>query len=84
MHFLLNRYPLTPYTDTHVDQHQIFVDQPRDFDGWNCGKITTCGRFGPICGGYDVKGKNAYIQKTFNLPEGAYSVELDFIKIDSW
>ena len=65
----------------------IFVskfDNPRDFDGWTCGKITTCGQFGQICGGYDVKGKGSDIQKKFNLPEGKYSVELDFIKIDSW
>ena len=66
-----------PYTGTRFD-HQ------RNFEGWNCGKITTCGRLGQICGGYNVKGKGSDIQKTFNLPAGTYSVELDFIKIDSW
>ena len=59
-------------------------DYPQDFDGWNCGKITTCGRFDEICGGYKVKGKDSDIHKSFELPAGTYSVELDFIKIDSW
>ena len=56
----------------------------KDFDDWNCGKITTCGDFGQVCGGYGVKGKGSDIKKTFNLPEGIYSVQLDFIRIDSW
>ena len=56
----------------------------QEFDGWNCGEITTCGDFGEICGGYGVKGKGSRIKKTFNLPAGTYSVQLDFIKIDSW
>ena len=60
-----------------------FHDQ-QEFEGWNCGKITTCGDFGEICGGYGVKGKGSEIKKTFNLPAGIYSVQLDFIKIDSW
>ena len=59
-------------------------DDLRDFEGWNCGKITTCGKFRKICGGYNVKGKASDITKTLNLPAGTYSVELDFIKIDSW
>ena len=54
-----------------------------DFEGWNCGKITTCGEH-QFCGGYGVKGKGSDITKTFHLPAGTYSVELDFIKIDSW
>ena len=54
-----------------------------DFEGWNCGKITTCGKH-QFCGGYNVKGKGSEIKKTFMLPAGIYSVELDFIKIDSW
>ena len=58
-------------------------DNPSDFEGWNCGKITTCGDH-QLCGGYNVKGKNSEIKKTFFLPEGTYSVDLDFIKIDSW
>ena len=60
-----------------------FYDQ-QDFDGWNCGKITTCGDFGEVCGGFGVKGKGSEIKKTFDLPAGTYSVQLDFIKIDSW
>ena len=59
-------------------------DDPIDFEGWNCGAITTCGVLGHICGGYNFKGEGSDIIKTFNLPAGAYSVELDFIKIDSW
>ena len=59
-------------------------DDPTDLDGWTCGATTTCGRMGRICGGYDIKGTGSDITKTFNLPAGTYSVELDFIKIDSW
>ena len=59
-------------------------DNKQDFEGWNCGKITTCGNLGQICGGYNVKGTGTEIVKTFALPAGTYSVELDFIKIDSW
>ena len=59
-------------------------NNPKDFEGWNCGKITTCGKFGNICGGYGVKAKDHDIKKTFMLPAGTYSVSLDFIKIDSW
>ena len=56
-----------------------------DFEGWNCGRITTCGEFGHICGGYKTKGKGSSLQKTYNgLGGGLFSVELDFIKIDSW
>ena len=56
----------------------------KGFDDWNCGKITTCGDFGAVCGGYGVKGKGSDIKKTFNLPAGIYSVQLDFLRIDSW
>ena len=65
-------------------------DNKDDFEGWNCGKITTCGKFGNICGGYNIKGgakKNSAgddITKTFAVPAGKYLVALDFIKIDSW
>ncbi len=59
-------------------------DHSQDFEGWNCGAITTCGDMGQICGGYNFKGKRSDIKKTFDLPAGTYSVELDFIKIDSW
>ena len=55
-----------------------------DFEGWNCGKITACGDLGKLCGGYNVKGKGSDINKVFELPPGTYSVELDFIQIDSW
>ena len=57
---------------------------PNDLDGWTCGKITRCGKFGNLCGGALVKGYRQDIRKTFNLPAGKYSVTLDFIKIDSW
>ena len=63
----------------------IYVSKfPSSRDGWNCGRTTTCGDFGEICGGFGVKGAGSDIQKTFNLPAGVYSVQLDFIKIDSW
>ena len=58
-------------------------DRLDDFEGWDCGKITTCGEH-QFCGGYGVKGEGSDITKTFRLPPGTYSVELDFIKIDSW
>ena len=58
--------------------------QQQEFEGWNCGEITTCSDFGQICGGYGAKGGTSDIQKTFELPAGTYSVQLDFIKIDSW
>ena len=68
--------------DTHITAN---FDHPDDFEGWNCGKITTCGKFGNICGGYDVKTGGDYIQQTFMLPTGRpHWVTLDFIKIDSW
>ena len=61
-------------------------DNPNDFEGWNCGKITTCGKFGNVCGGYDVKTGGDNIKNTFMLPadDTTYWVTLDFIKIDSW
>ena len=59
-------------------------DNQHNFEGWNCGKITRCGDMGQICGGFDIKGKDSEIVKTYRLPAGIYSVELDFIKIDSW
>ena len=56
-----------------------------DFEGWNCGSITICGDLGQFCGGFNVKGTRSDLKKTYtNLPAGTYSVELDFIKIDSW
>ena len=56
-----------------------------DFEGWNCGKITTCGAMGQFCGGFNVKGSGADLQKVYtSLSAGTYSVELDFIKVDSW
>ena len=59
-------------------------EDKNDFEGWNCGAITTCGKFGNVCGGYNTKAKGHDIKKTFEVPEGTYSVTLDFIKIDSW
>merc|ERR1712025_229459 len=56
-----------------------------DFQGWNCVKITSCGSYGNICGGFNTKAKSHDIKKTFtNLPAGKYKISLDFIKIDSW
>ena len=60
-----------------------WFDDQNDFEGWSCGKITTCGNH-QICGGYNVKGAGSDIKKTFMMPAGTYYVELDFIKIDSW
>ena len=54
------------------------------FDGWNCGKITTCGKYGNVCGGYATKGRGDDIKKTFDVPGGKYSVTLDFMQIDTW
>ena len=59
-------------------------DDKSDFEGWNCGAITSCGKFGNVCGGYNTKAKGHDIKKTFEVPEGTYLVSLDFIKIDSW
>ena len=58
-------------------------NNPNDFEGWSCGKITRCGKH-QICGGYNVKGAGSEIKKTFMLPAGTYNLELNFIKIDSW
>merc|ERR1712048_854272 len=56
----------------------------KDFEGFNCVKITTCGAYGNICGGYNTKAQSHDIKKTYTLPDGLYQVSLDFIKIDSW
>ena len=68
---------LTKISATHFNNAE-------DFEGWNCGKITSCGAFGNVCGGYDVKAKGHEIKKTFMLPEGTYLVAMDFIRIDTW
>ena len=59
-------------------------NNPKNFEGWSCGKVQKCGSFGNICGGANVKGKGSNIQKTFMLPAGKYSVKLDFLEIDTW
>ena len=57
----------------------------KDFEGFNCVKITNCGSLGKICGGYNTKAKSHDIKRTYKgLPAGTYEVSLDFIKIDSW
>merc|ERR1712164_116257 len=57
----------------------------KDFQGFNCVKITSCGSYGNICGGFNTKAKSHDIKKTYkNLPAGTYTFSLDFIKIDSW
>ena len=73
----------------NVVVQKLFISETDKFEGtdsqgWNCGKITKCGKFGNLCGGYGVKGKGSDIKKTFSVPAGTYSVKLDFIKIDSW
>ena len=59
-------------------------DDKNDFEGWNCGEIQACGKFGNICGGFDVKGRWTDIKKTFEVPEDLYRVKLTFIKLDTW
>ena len=59
-------------------------EDDKNFQGWNCDKITTCGSFGKICGGYNTKAKSHEIKKTFKVDAGKYSIAFDFIKIDSW
>ena len=60
-------------------------EDTKDFEGFNCVKITTCGSLGKICGGYNTKAKSHDIKKTYtSLPSGMYEISLDFIKIDSW
>ena len=54
---------------------------------FTCGRETTCGSFGKICGGYDTKGRNDEIKLDVMVPAGngfTYYVTLDFIKIDDW
>ena len=91
--FFATQYPTYLVTYTHTRARGfvcIFLaamslfNNPNDFEGWSCGKITTCGKFGNVCGGFGVKAKDSDIKKTFMLPAGTYSVSLDFIKIDSW
>ena len=64
-------------------QIKINFDSANYFETWNCGKTTACGNH-QICGGHNVKGKGSYMKRTFLLPAGTYSVELDFIKLNSW
>ena len=76
---------LLPHVKSNIirEYRNDFAD-PQNFEGWNCGKITTCGELGQVCGGYNTKAASSDITKTFNLPAGTYSVELDFIKLDTW
>ena len=60
-------------------------EKSTNFEGWNCGQITTCGDFGSICGGYKAKGRGDKIEKVFMVQGGhSYSVTMDVLKIDSW
>ena len=81
--FGIDNVVVTRVDRTDVGTDNKFYDR-NNFEGWNCGGITTCGNLGQICGGYNVKGKGSELVKKYNLPAGTYSVELDFIKIDSW
>ena len=74
----------TPDTKSHSVLAVNFFADTNDFEGWTCSKITSCGKFGNVCGGFNVKGQGHDIKKTFEVPAGKYSVALDFIKIDSW
>ena len=61
------------------------ISNDKNFQGFNCVKITNCGSLDKICGGYNTKAKSHDIKKTYkNLPAGTYQIPLDFIKIDSW
>jgi hypothetical protein len=53
-------------------------------DGWTCGAVTQCGTHGSVCGGFNQKGKLSTIQKTVTVVPGTYSIDLSFLKIDSW
>ena len=68
----------------HMGSATAAFDDTNDLEGWDCGKITTCGKYGNVCGGHGTKGQGDDITKTFDVPAGKYSVTLDFIKIDSW
>ena len=61
-------------------------DDPTKFEGWNCDKITKCGKYGEICGGVNTKAKGHIIEKIFTLPANRrkFAITMDFIKIDSW
>ena len=67
-----------------LSQIENKFENPQDFEGWNCGAISKCGELGNFCGGFNAKGKGSDIHKSFSLPAGSYSVELDFIRVDSW
>ena len=78
---VLSKAPATPAFKTIKAN---FKD-PKDFDGWSCGKVQNCGSLGSVCGGYNTKAKSHFITKKFDkLPAGNYKISLDFIKIDSW
>ena len=57
-----------------------------NFNGWTCGKVQACGKWGNICGGHNSgKGAGEEITKTFTgLDPGKYTVTMDFMMIDSW
>ena len=77
--------PKFMYNNNCVSSVTAAFEDTGDLEGWNCGKITTCGKYGNVCGGYATKGgQGDDIKKTFDVPAGKYSVTLDFIKIDSW
>jgi len=81
------RYAPTTTTTTNPDIAFPDTFSDNDFNGWNCGAITTCAGIdggAGICGGYGVKGINTDITKTFEVNAGRYQVQLDFISIDTW
>jgi hypothetical protein len=57
------------------------------YDGWKCGGITKCGKWGDICGAYQGnKGRGATISKTFTGMEVGrlYTFQARYYHIDSW
>ena len=64
------------------------TDHPACCDNGCCDRLATdCGKFGKICGGFNLKGRNDEIVFSLMAPAGeqyTYYVTMDFIKIDSW
>eukprot|EP00935_MAST-01C_sp_MAST-1C-sp1_P002896 g2896.t1 len=80
----------TPHPTFPTDLISTFTNgtdtfEDNDMNGWSCGSVTTCGSYGAICGGYNVKGTGATISKEFRVGTATpYSLTLDFLAIDSW